>query len=71
LGSPEADGKIMGMKYICKESIPMNGRGKSWIKQRKKSNFDGSLGKYFFFFSVLGFELRAYTLSHSTSPFFL
>jgi hypothetical protein len=23
----------------------------------------------FFFFPVLGFELRAYTLSHSTSPF--
>jgi hypothetical protein len=23
----------------------------------------------FFFFSVLGFELRAYTLSHSTSTF--
>jgi ABC-type uncharacterized transport system permease subunit len=23
----------------------------------------------FFFFSVLGLELRAYTLSHSTSPF--
>jgi hypothetical protein len=25
----------------------------------------------FFFFSVLGFELKAYTLSHSTSPFFV
>jgi hypothetical protein len=24
---------------------------------------------YFFFFAVLGFEVRAYTLSHSTSPF--
>jgi hypothetical protein len=24
---------------------------------------------FFFFFPVLGFELRAYTLSHSTSPF--
>jgi hypothetical protein len=24
---------------------------------------------FFFFFVVLGFELRAYTLSHSTSPF--
>jgi hypothetical protein len=23
---------------------------------------------FFFFFAVLGFELRAYTLSHSTSP---
>jgi hypothetical protein len=30
------------------------------------------LGKReFFFFSVLGLELRAYTLSHSTSPFFV
>jgi hypothetical protein len=26
---------------------------------------------FFFFFVVLGFELRAYTLSHSTSPFFV
>jgi hypothetical protein len=26
---------------------------------------------FFFFFSVLGFELRAYTLSHSTRPFFV
>jgi hypothetical protein len=25
----------------------------------------------FFFFAVLGFELRAYTLSHSISPFFV
>jgi hypothetical protein len=25
----------------------------------------------FFFFVVLGFELRAYTLSHSTSPTFV
>jgi hypothetical protein len=25
---------------------------------------------FFFFFVVLGFELRAYTLSHSTSPFY-
>jgi hypothetical protein len=24
---------------------------------------------FFFLFVVLGFELRAYTLSHSTSPF--
>jgi hypothetical protein len=24
---------------------------------------------FFFFFAVLRFELRAYTLSHSTSPF--
>jgi hypothetical protein len=26
---------------------------------------------FFFFFAVLGFELRTYTLSHSTSPFFV
>jgi hypothetical protein len=26
---------------------------------------------FFFFFAVLEFELRAYTLSHSTSPFFV
>jgi hypothetical protein len=26
---------------------------------------------FFFFFAVPGLELRAYTLSHSTSPFFV
>jgi hypothetical protein len=26
---------------------------------------------FFFFFTLLGFELRAYTLSHSTSPSFV
>jgi hypothetical protein len=26
---------------------------------------------FFFFFAVLGLELRAYTLSHSSSPLFL
>jgi hypothetical protein len=26
---------------------------------------------FFFFFSVLGFELKAYTLSQSTNPFFV
>jgi hypothetical protein len=26
---------------------------------------------YFIFFAVLGLELRAYTLSHSTSPFLM
>jgi hypothetical protein len=26
---------------------------------------------FLLFFVVLGFELRAYTLSHSTSPFFV
>jgi hypothetical protein len=29
------------------------------------------LGFFFFFFAVLGFELRAYTLSLSTSSFFV
>jgi hypothetical protein len=29
----------------------------------------GSLDKSFFFFAVLGLELRADTLNHSTSPF--
>jgi hypothetical protein len=28
-------------------------------------------GWSFFFFVVLGLELKAYTLSHSTSPFFV
>jgi hypothetical protein len=26
---------------------------------------------FFFFFAVLGLELRAFTLSHSTSPIFM
>jgi hypothetical protein len=28
------------------------------------------IGMYLFFFAVLGFELRSYTLSHPTNPFF-
>jgi hypothetical protein len=36
----------------------------------KSWNLDMSpLNTFFFFFAVLGFELRAYTLSHSISPF--
>jgi hypothetical protein len=31
----------------------------------------GVPNKDFFFFAVLGFELRAFILSHSTSPFFV
>jgi hypothetical protein len=34
-------------------------------------NLSSEMNKTFFFFAVLGFELRAYTLSHSTSPFFV
>jgi hypothetical protein len=34
------------------------------------NNYLHSIFIYFFFFVVLGLELRAYTLSHSTSPFF-
>jgi hypothetical protein len=37
----------------------------------KKQRFQASINKFFFFFSVLGLELRAYTLSHSTSLFFV
>jgi hypothetical protein len=36
-----------------------------WIK--KKKNQTGLI--FFFLFAVLEFKLRAYTLSHSTSPF--
>jgi hypothetical protein len=31
----------------------------------------GRRGVFVCFFEVLGFELRAYTLSHSTNPFFV
>jgi hypothetical protein len=30
-----------------------------------------ALNQYLFIFAELGFELKAYTLSHSASPFFL
>jgi hypothetical protein len=33
------------------------------------SNIPILLSFFYFFFAVLGFELRVYTLSHSTSPF--
>jgi hypothetical protein len=33
--------------------------------------FDFMIILFFFFFVVLGFEPRTYTLSHSTSPFFV
>jgi hypothetical protein len=43
-------------------------------KQRQEDcEFKASLGKilsFFFFFVVLRFELRAYTLSHSHQPLF-
>jgi hypothetical protein len=37
--------------------------GWSWTHQGLSASV------FFFFFAVLGFELRAYTLSHSASPF--
>jgi hypothetical protein len=37
--------------------------GWSWTHQGLSASV------FFFFFAVLGFELRAYTLSHSTSPY--
>jgi hypothetical protein len=38
-------------------------------RQLKDTEFLGSLIPFFFFSSVLVFELRAYTLSHSSNPF--
>jgi hypothetical protein len=47
-----------------------------WFKTDRTSNnvvelINTTHASFFFFFAVLGFELRAYTLSHSTSPFFV
>jgi Na+/proline symporter len=42
------------------------------MKKKKKFYLFICLFVYLFIFlAVLGFELRAYTLSHSTSPFFV
>jgi hypothetical protein len=41
--------------------------------RRRKRILRSEEGQYtilFFFFAILGFELRAYTLSHSTNPFY-
>jgi hypothetical protein len=38
---------------------------------KKKSSQHLETKQYTFFFSILGLELRAYTLSHSTGPFFV
>jgi hypothetical protein len=49
---------------------------KSLLSKKRKENdlkvvFEGfEFCGFFFFFQVLGFELRASTLSHSTSPFY-
>jgi hypothetical protein len=53
LGMPRLPGENLGA--ISKGEIPHFVRSKTEI--------------IFFFFALLGFELRAYTLSHSTSPF--
>jgi hypothetical protein len=37
----------------------------------KYKNTRTHIYKYIYIFVVLGFELRVYTLSHSTSPFFV
>jgi hypothetical protein len=42
--------------------------GSGWLLEFVQ-NLMLSLSLFFFFFTVLGFELRAYTLSQSTSPF--
>jgi hypothetical protein len=47
------------MVEVCPDTINLGGPD-------SVSHCDG-----FFFFAVLGFELRAVTLSHSTSPIFV
>jgi hypothetical protein len=48
-----------------------------WVTDKKLSTREESKSLFSFFvlfcfvFAILGFELRAYTLSHSTSPFFV
>jgi hypothetical protein len=45
-------------------------RRKIYIKSSQRARCSW-VGGNFFFFEVLGFELRGYTLSHSISPIFV
>jgi hypothetical protein len=53
--------------YITGYSRGGGGGGKTFSVPRQEMKTDSSY--YLFIFAVLGFELRAYTLSHSASPF--
>jgi hypothetical protein len=46
---------------------------KAWLGSGSQGTVFSNMSTFFFFsfFAVLGLELRAYTLSHSTSPFFV
>jgi hypothetical protein len=43
----------------------------AWQSHIQGPHHSGQPLLFFFFFSALAFELRVYTLSHFTSPFFL
>jgi hypothetical protein len=42
--------------------------GRLYIPEAVALSRTEAYGYFFFFFAVLGFELRAYTLSHTTNP---
>jgi hypothetical protein len=41
------------------------------LGRQRQEDFIVKTGLFFFFLAVLGLELRAFTLSHSTSPIFV
>jgi hypothetical protein len=43
----------------------------SWLKENQREGVSLHLELFFFFLVVLGLELRAFTLSYSTSPIFV
>jgi hypothetical protein len=69
--SQKSTGRVV--QGVCPEFKPQYGKNKT--KQNKKTLEDNRAAVFFafcfFFLVVLGLELRAYTLSHSTSPIFV
>jgi hypothetical protein len=59
-------GKTLEHISIGNNFLNRNNSNSSAVKKK-----DWQIRQIFFFFVVLGLELRAFTLSHSTSPIFM
>jgi hypothetical protein len=64
--TPDLAGKLQPFPSNPNE----NGFGVYTFGMMIKSQINGEALDFFFFFAVLGLELKTYTLSHSTRPFF-
>jgi hypothetical protein len=62
--TPDAYKLVLSLRAVSSDTFPWPLSSFSYL-----SSFLLSFFSFFFFFAILGFELRAYTLSHSTSPF--